>query len=437
MFRFIGKTFGVKAALAAILAAGLPAAFLPTIASAAELVAVRFGVSSPTQTRIVLDMTATPVYELAATGDGRLDVRLVNFRPGASLASAGRGAGHAAGYEAGPAQGDLLVSINLKSPTKIKAIDTIPATTSNKSHRLVIDLVTAKPGALLASLPTRKFETLTEVIADVAPPPTISQSATVATEPEKVSATINTPAPPTLATARIFPTIVIDAGHGGGDPGAAGQNGTKESVVTLAAAEALAEILTATGRYKVILTRSTDTRLAHEERSRLARDAKADLFISLHADAHADASVRGGSVYTLSDEGTVRSAREALAKGNYHVFDLDVGAERPEVGGMLYDIAQRRTENESDRFAEQLIGRLAGVTPLLNNTHRRGNFKVLLAPDVPAVLLELAFISNKYDEANLGSLAWRKRTMGAAAGAIDTYFQQRAKALHANNTPSP
>jgi N-acetylmuramoyl-L-alanine amidase len=227
------------------------------------------------------------------------------------------------------------------------------------------------------------------------------------------------------------PVIVIDAGHGGGDPGAAGQKGTKESLVTLAAAKSLAEILRASGRYEVVLTRQTDKRLAHEERSRLAREAKADLFISLHADAHADAKVRGGSVYTLSEEGTVRSAREAKASGDYVVFDLDIADEDPQVGGILYNLAQRKTGDESDRFAERLIASLNGVTPMLNNTHRRGNFKVLLAPDVPAVLLELAFISNARDEANLNSPAWRRRTMAAVAGAIDAYFASGGPTRHA------
>ena len=155
--------------------------------------------------------------------------------------------------------------------------------------------------------------------------------------------------------------------------------------------------------------------------------------VGVDEDAIADSKVRGGSVYTLSDEGTERSAREAREKGDYLVFDLNIGEADPQVGGILYNLAQRRTSNESDAFAELLIDRLSGVTPLLNNTHRRGNFKVLLAPDVPAVLLELAFISNARDEANLSSHAWRKRTMAAAAAAIDAYFQQKGATKHASN----
>ncbi|MEZ5914067.1 MAG: N-acetylmuramoyl-L-alanine amidase [Parvularculaceae bacterium] len=229
------------------------------------------------------------------------------------------------------------------------------------------------------------------------------------------------------------PVIVVDAGHGGSDPGAAGSNGSKESDLTLKAALALADALRETGRYDVVLTRSSDIRLAHEERSRIAREANAGLFISLHADAIADRKVRGGSVYTLSDEGTARSAREARESGDYILFDLDVAQAGPEVSGILYTLAQRRTSNESDKFAELLIDGLAGVTPLLNNTHRRGNFKVLLAPDVPAVLLELAFVSNARDEANLNSPAWRRKTMTAAATAIDAYFQQKGIVRQANN----
>lgn len=411
------KVFGAAAAL-------LAAAFAPASASAAELLAVRFGKTSASETRIVFDSNGPVAYQLdaEAAGQGRLIVTFPDVALGAGLAARGKGAGHVGAYAASiAASGRAEIALDLKSGAKIKEILALPPGAANPRHRLVIDLVSARPGELALSLPPRQYESIVEVIEDVAPPP----------------ATAALPAaPPVLASTARPPVIVIDAGHGGSDPGAAGPAGTSESAATLAASLVLADMLRETGRYDVVLTRSADTRLAHDERSRIAREAKADLFISLHADAHADHKVRGGSVYTLSDEGTERSAREALAKGNYNVFDLDIGGEDPELGGILYNLAQRRTENESDRFAEALIGKLSGVTPLLNNTHRRGNFKVLLAPDVPAVLLELAFISNKQDEANLGSAVWRKRTMSAAAGAIDAYFKERATAVHASNAAS-
>ncbi len=396
----------------------------PPVAHSAELVGIRFGERSATETRIVFDSNELPEYRLEAetAGQGRLIVTLTDTHLAKSAGRAGRGAGHVHSFTATENPADATtVTLDLESGAKIKEILIIPPGAASPRYRLVIDLVSAKPADLVASLPAKKYESMAEVIASVAPSPATGAPPAEAQRP--------TPA----ATLRL-PVIVIDAGHGGTDPGAAGPAGARESNSTLASALALAEMLRGTGRYDVVLTRSKDVRLAHEERSRIAREAKADLFISLHADAHPDAKVRGGSVYTLSDEGTERSAREALAQGNYHVFDLDIGEADPEVGGILYNLAQRRTGNESDQFAEILVSKLSGVTPLLNNTHRRGNFRVLLSPDVPAVLLELAFISNKQDEANLGSPMWRKRSMGAVAAAIDAYFQRRAAERHASNT---
>lgn len=415
-----------KLFLLCALAAALGAS--PGFALAADIVAVRFGVTSPTQTRLVFDSKGLPEYQVEAStvGSGGISVSFPNGNFARLARPAGKGAGHIASYISS-ADRIPVVSFSLKSSAKIKEVFVIAPTSANQNYRLVIDLVSAPAGELVASIPARKYDNLTEVIASVAPP--IEQRAPLSPQAGATS----DPDTATLPPVSFRPVIVIDAGHGGTDPGAAGPGGSKESAATLAAALALSEILTETGRYEVVLTRSKDIRLAHEERSRIAREATAELFISLHADAHAESKVRGGSIYTLSDEGTERSAREALAKGNYSVFDLDIGEADREVGGILYNLAQRRTANESDKFAELLISKLSGVTPLLNNTHRRGNFKVLLAPDVPAVLLELAFISNRQDEANLLSPAWRKRSMGATAVAIDAYFQQRTASKHANN----
>jgi N-acetylmuramoyl-L-alanine amidase len=403
------------------------AAAVVSPAFAGEIAGIRFGETSATETRVVLDVSGdiatagTPVASeraLRVAFDAATTVKAPRLE--------GRGDGLVDRFAFSSAA-PVSLNLDFKSPSKIKSLFVIPPSASNPRHRLVIDIergaaVVAPVAAIAPS--TAGYDSLTEVIeASVAPPPA----------PEAVAPTLK-PVTPSLATAVEKPVIVIDPGHGGTDPGAAGAGGTKEALVNLAAGLALAEALENTGRYTVVMTRRKDVRLAHEERSRIARDAKADLFISLHADAHSDAKVRGASVYTLSEEGSERSAREALAKGNYHVFDVDIGETDPEVGGILYNLAQRKTENESDRFAEILVTRLKGATPVLNNSHRRGNFKVLLAPDVPAVLLELAFISNKKDEANLGSPAWRTRTMAAVTAAIDAYFEDRAKAaLHASN----
>lgn len=418
--------------------AGIIAAFLlgGRPAEAAEIKSVRFGVTSASETRLVFDLDGAPNFDFIV--DPKDETRLTIVFADASLASrvapAGPGAGQFRSYAAMPVTiGRLHVAFSLSGSARLKQAFVIPPSSSNTNHRLVVDIERSAPGQMAASLPARKFQDIADVIASVAPP---SASTPAASAPSLASERLGADDPITETTPRLAslrPVIVIDAGHGGSDPGAGGPTGVKESEVTLSAALTLAEILRKTGRYEVVLTRSKDVRLAHEERSRIARDAKAGLFISLHADAHTDPKVRGGSVYTLSDEGTERSAREALAKGNYVVHDLDIAESGKELGGILYGLAQRDTANASDRFAELLIDKMSGATPLLNNTHRRGNFKVLLAPDVPAVLLELAFISNKRDESNLQSPVWRTRTMAAAAAAIDAYFQQRGMEKHASN----
>ena len=138
--------------------------------------------------------------------------------------------------------------------------------------------------------------------------------------------------------------------------------------------------------------------------------------------------MRGASVYTLSEEGSERSAKLAKAEGNYHVYDLDTAEYSAKygeaVGSILLDKAQDETSTASSHFAQTLIKHLNGKTPLLNRSHRKGDLRVLLAPDVPAVLLEMAFISNAKDEANLNSPVWRRRTMTAVADAIDAYFEE-------------
>lgn len=418
----------LKSSAVAVLAA---TAALLSPARAGEIEGIRFGETSAHETRVVLDVTGDILTDGApVVGPQSLTLTFDRTTKLAAFVPSGRGTGLVASYAFRPST-PVSLDLVFKTTSKIKSLFVIPPSGANPRHRLVIDLEKGAPPpasiTAVASPRPPKYDTLTEVIEASIPAPAAATPAPGL----KPSAT---PATPIASVSN--PVIVIDPGHGGSDPGAAGATGSKEAAINLAAALVLAETLEKSGRYRVVLTRQTDSRLAHDERSRLAREAKADLFISLHADAHSDPKVRGASVYTLSEEGSERSAREALAQGNYHVFDVDIGQTDPQVGGILYNLAQRKTENESDRFAEFLVNQLKGTTPLLNNSHRRGNFKVLLAPDVPAVLLELAFISNTKDEANLRSEAWRKRTMASVAGAIDAYFEERRESLHAGDIPA-
>ncbi len=219
------------------------------------------------------------------------------------------------------------------------------------------------------------------------------------------------------------PVIVIDAGHGGRDSGAVGATGKLEKDVNLAAALALRDILHASGRYDVVLTRSTDIYLDLERRVAIARQHNADLFISLHADASANRETRGASIYTLSESGQARSRN--TTRTNDWGREIAGGGRSTEVVDILVDLSVRDTKNQSSAFAEILIGQLVQVSPLLRNSHREAGYAVLLAPDVPAVLMEMGFMSNRQDEANLTSTTYRQNLMRAAAQAIDDYFTAR------------
>jgi len=215
-------------------------------------------------------------------------------------------------------------------------------------------------------------------------------------------------------------TIVIDAGHGGRDPGAIGVTGVREKDVVLDAALKLRDALAHRGRYRVALTRDADRFVELEDRVRFARDQHADLFISVHADSHTNREACGASVYTLSENGAAR-AQNMMAAQNW---DIDLGQARRGgvVGEILVDLAQRETTNRSAQFAQIVIPRLGQVAPLLRNTHRNAGFFVLLAPDVPAVLIETGFLSNVADERRLSDPTARERLAEAMAGAVDAYF---------------
>lgn len=215
-------------------------------------------------------------------------------------------------------------------------------------------------------------------------------------------------------------TIVVDAGHGGRDPGAIGVTGVREKDVVLDAALKLRDALEHRGRYQVALTRDADRFVDLQERVRFARNQHADLFISLHADSHANREAHGASVYTLSENGAARAQNMMTAQN----WDIDLGQARREgvVGDILVDLAQRETTNRSAQFAQTVIPRIGQVAPLLRNTHRNAGFFVLLAPDVPAVLIETGFLSNVADERRLSDPRAREAMAEAMAGAVDAYF---------------
>lgn len=226
------------------------------------------------------------------------------------------------------------------------------------------------------------------------------------------------------------PIVVLDPGHGGVDSGAKSANGVLEKDVVLAFAKRLRQKLEASGRYQVHMTRDDDTFLPLKERVRFAREKGAGLFISLHADYFPTEidDARGATVFTLSERASDDEARALAAKEN--LSDAIAGVELPDdsdevVTNILIDLAQRETNNRSVVMARSIVGELAAKGRLHTRQLRSAGFRVLKAPDVPSVLLELGFLSNEEDEKQLTSEAWRDRMAGAIRDAVESYFKKR------------
>jgi N-acetylmuramoyl-L-alanine amidase len=221
--------------------------------------------------------------------------------------------------------------------------------------------------------------------------------------------------------------VVIDPGHGGGDPGAVARDGTREKDVVLGFARTLREDLRKRGHYRVMMTRNDDVFLPLQERVEFARRNGASLFVSIHADSLHDRSVRGATVYTLSERASDHEAAALASKENRAdiISGLDLVDEPDEVTDILIDLAQRETKNFSVRFAKQLVSAMSGNLQLNHNPHRFAGFRVLKAPDVPSVLVELGYMSNSRDVKEMVSKAWRKRAASTIGEALDAYFDTR------------
>jgi len=218
-------------------------------------------------------------------------------------------------------------------------------------------------------------------------------------------------------------TIVIDPGHGGIDGGAAGPSGTVEKDITLTFARELRDKLLADGRFTVFMTRDKDEFLRLDDRVRIAREHEADLFISVHADTIRLKGIRGATVYTISEKASDAEAQALADRENLsdHLAGIVVEEENREVADILVDLIKRETHSFSMRFARSLVGELSTTVGLINNPHRSAGFKVLKAPDVPSVLLELGYLSNTKDEEQLKNSEWRAKAAGSVARAIELF----------------
>jgi N-acetylmuramoyl-L-alanine amidase len=233
--------------------------------------------------------------------------------------------------------------------------------------------------------------------------------------------------PPGSAAAAV---VMLDPGHGGKDPGAIGVSGTYEKQVALASAQELKRQLEASGRYRVVLTRTRDVFIPLEERVALAQKHNAALFVSMHADALTDHAVRGASVYTLAEHAS--DAQTAALAQRENASDRFAGADfhttSPEVARILASLVRQETRVDAARMARSVVGEMGHDVKLLQNPSRHAGFVVLKAADIPSVLVEMGFMSNREDEAALRQAAHRVRVATALHRAIDAYFAQTAPA---------
>ena len=225
------------------------------------------------------------------------------------------------------------------------------------------------------------------------------------------------------------PLVVIDPGHGGIDSGTKGLDGQDEKDIVLAFGLKLRDVLLATGKYRVAMTRSDDTFIPLQERVQFARKRKASLFISIHADSlpRSEGVGEGASVYTLSEHASDAEAAKLAEKENKSdiIAGVDLRAQPDDVANILIDLAQRETKTFSVRFARTLIGDIKPVAPLHLQPVKAAGFVVLKAPDVPSVLVELGYMSTRRDLKNLISPEWRAQTAQAMAQAVDDFFARR------------
>lgn len=229
------------------------------------------------------------------------------------------------------------------------------------------------------------------------------------------------------------PLVVIDAGHGGHDPGAINKDtGAREKDVTLGIAQAIRDALVKSGRVRVAMTRDDDRFLVLQERYGIARKLGADLFISIHADAADNDQAHGATIYTLSETASDREAARLAARENRAdiLNGVDLGGQSGDVSSILIDLTQRESLGTSTRFARLLEREAESLVPFRTPAHRFASLVVLKAPDTPSVLFETGYISNAQDAAFLTSKAGQGRIAQGVAKAVEVHFARRSGAAN-------
>ncbi|QDZ10172.1 N-acetylmuramoyl-L-alanine amidase [Devosia ginsengisoli] len=358
--------------------------------------------ATPDRARLVVDLADKTEFALVSLSEPdrlAIDVRAATFSvPEPSGKPAGEGM--IADYLVEQVAPDRVrTTLTLSGPAQVQQAYMLDPF-EGQPARLVVDVIPA---------------TADEFAANVA------RDLAASTEPVAVA---STPAGGSELPIASRPLVVIDPGHGGIDSGAETADGIKEKDIVLAFALRLQELLVESGRFDVALTREDDTFLRLEERVALARTNKADIFISIHADSFQQPEIRGASVYTRDEKAT--DVLDKVLADNENKTDVIAGFAMPqmapEVVDILLDLMRREMRHQSFMAAQAIVHQLEPSVELRRFPVRQADFFVLQAPDVPSVLVELGFLSNADDMANLLRGEWQDRTAGALARGISTYF---------------
>jgi N-acetylmuramoyl-L-alanine amidase len=357
-------------------------------------------------TRFVLDLDKkidVRAFALANPYRVVLDIPQVSFQLPGQLGNTGRGLIKAFRYGLVMPGGSRVV-MDLTGPARIDKAYVMDAA-NDQPARLVVELSKTDRNSFMQALATQAR-------------PALRPPVTTASLPDDKA-----------VSADQRPVVVIDPGHGGIDNGTVASTGEHEKQIVLDFALALRERLDKGGKYRVVLTRSDDTFIPLAERVQIARNSKASLFISLHADAlpRSEGDAQGATIYTLSETASdAEAARLAETENRADVIGgIDLSEEPSEVADILIDLTQRETKTFSGRFARQIVGELKSVARMHKKPLKSAGFRVLKATDVPSVLVELGYVTNKDDLQHLVSDSWRSRTVGSLAQAIDAFFAQR------------
>jgi N-acetylmuramoyl-L-alanine amidase len=427
-FNALLRVAGALVVAAFLLAAPFAAAEQPAAPAAPAAIAARV-TTTPERARLIIDLSApTPFAVVSLGGPDRIAVDLqvgaLSFDTPEPLA----GSGLVSSYGVEMVEpGRARATLTLAGPAQVQQAYTLNAF-ADQPARLVIDLVpdSADNFSKRVATDTAAIPAGNPVPAELSIPPGASEATSVPPAPaERAPA-----AAPAAPAVRPKPLIVLDPGHGGIDSGARAPNGVMEKNIVLAFAKKLQALLIQSGRFDVALTRTDDSYLTLDQRVQLARQNKADLFISLHADSFSQPQVRGTSLYTRDEQAT--DELDKVLADNENKLELVSGFAvpkmTPQVVDALIDLLRRQMRKQSYLAAKSIVDALEPSVQMRAFPVRQADFFVLQAPDVPSMLVELGFMSNGDDIRNLTDPSWQDRVAQAMARGIADYFDAQGQA---------